>query len=80
MSSWILFCLVMSTAYAALLSSSMSVPFLTPTIKTFSELAKAHSVGGIKIIAHKSSLYYQMIKVCICSIHNMLIEKFLEGH
>jgi hypothetical protein len=78
MCSWLLFCLVMSTAYSALLSSSMSVPFLTPTIKTFSELAKAHSEGRIKIIAHTNSLYYQMIKVCICSIHNMLIQKFLK--
>jgi hypothetical protein len=53
----------MSTAYAALLSSSMAVPFLTPTIKTFNELAKAQSEGRIKIMAHETSLYYQMIKV-----------------
>ncbi len=58
-----LFCLVMSTAYAALLSSSMAVPFLTPTIKTFNELAKAQSEGRIKIMAHKNSIYYQMLKV-----------------
>ncbi len=58
-----LFCLVMSTAYAALLSSSMAVPFLTPTIKTFEELAKAQSEGRIKIMTSANSIYYQMIKV-----------------
>jgi hypothetical protein len=58
LSSWMLFCLVMSIAYAALLSSLMSVPFLTPTIKTFSELAKAHNEERIKIIAHTNALYY----------------------
>ncbi len=78
MSSWMIFCLVMSTAYAALLSSSMSIPFLTPTIKTLSELAKANSEGRIKIIAHANSIYYQMIKVCIhiCILYS--IEKFLK--
>ncbi len=67
MSSWILFCLVMSTAYAALLSSSISVPFLTPTVKTFGELATAHSEGKIRIIAHTNSIYYHMIKVVFIS-------------
>ncbi len=63
LSSWMLFCLVISTAYAALLSSSMAVPFLSPTIKTFDELAKAQSEGRIKIMTHVNSVYYQMIKV-----------------
>jgi hypothetical protein len=63
LSSWMLFCLVMSTAYGALLSSSMAVPFLTPTIKTFEELAKAQSEGRIKIMTNANSIYYQMIKV-----------------
>jgi hypothetical protein len=57
LSSWKLYCLVMSTAYASLLSSSMPVPFLTPTIKTFSKLAKSHNEGRIKIIAHTNALY-----------------------
>ncbi len=41
----------------------MAVPFLTTTIKTFEELAKAQSEGRIKIMTHANSIYYQMIKV-----------------
>jgi len=58
-----LFCIVISTAYAALLSSMMAFPFLTQTIKTFSQLANEQNVGNIHIVVHKDSIYHDIIKV-----------------
>ncbi len=63
LSSWMLFCVVISTAYAALLSSMMAMPFMTPTIKSFNELAKAQNEGLIKVLVYKHSIYYNIIKV-----------------
>ncbi len=58
-----LFCIVISTAYAGILSSSMTIPFMTPTIKTFNELAQAMKAGKIKAYTHVYSHYCQFLKV-----------------
>jgi hypothetical protein len=64
-----LFCVVISTAYAALLSSTMAVPLMTPTIKSFNELAKAQNEGLVKVIVYKHSIYYNIIKVSFKKIN-----------
>jgi len=68
LSAWMLFCIVISTAYAALLSSMMTIPLLNPTIKSIYELAKAQNEGRIQVMVHMHSTYYKMIKVESISI------------
>jgi len=68
LSGWMLFCIVISTAYAALLSSMMTIPVFNPTIKTIYELAKAQNEGRIQIMTHMGSNYYKMIRVESISI------------
>jgi len=63
-----LFCIVISTAYAALLSSMMTIPLFDPTIKSFYELASAQKEGRIQVLANMHSIYYQLIKVESISI------------
>jgi hypothetical protein len=41
----------------------MTIPSLTPIIKTFEELAKAQNEGKVQVFANKNALYYQTIKV-----------------
>ena len=63
LTAWMLSCLVISSAYSGLLSSIMTIPNMTPIIKSFNDLAKAQKEGKISVFGHIHSLNYKMIRV-----------------
>ena len=56
-------CTVISYAYSGILYSMMTLPNMTPIIKSFNELAKAQIDGEISVFAYKHSIIYKVISV-----------------